>query len=645
METRKEGWLHKNHAGEPFAKDSQRRWFETVGFTVCYFRLPDKKSLKGHFDLRNVISIAPISDAEDIKAAGADAVAFSVSEEGKAPKTMILAFKVEGSADREGWLKLWCSAITADAVDAKLKQYIDPELSKLLNDKFANQEAVSRQRSLFGSKVSYTKVLTPRQSSDAIAQHQTGGSSALDTPRGDQLPAPAPLPPPAKEDDVPTTFEITVPDGVKPGDRLQATTPSGTKVKLVVPEGAEPGMLLTFQVPKGAGKKKKPKPDVDPAQEKSAIAIQKRLRGMNTRKQVRPTPPPVAKPEMVDNAAADQELSKAAMKLQAHYRGLATRNEQQESARLQWLQYYVETEEWEQALGLAVTPDEEAVIEKARKMAKPPASEEELRRQKWLKYYLNNGKFDKAAEIITSPLESAMFIKAKALRATRCFACLPRAEIEKERQERFIAAVRGYVWDQAEVLALTAEEMQDVHDSKVRVAHFEQALEDHKLDEAQQLAITDAEEARVAKAIAAQGGTANGHHHVSEMQISIPVSKETQAAALKVQAIVRGHQARDHQEEAASGMAALLCRRGAARRGAEVVHPAGRDDGHQALTGGRQGRLGGPRRRHCRVAAAQARALPGAQAGIQGGPGAHGVTTHAPQADPGPAGGHVGPVH
>ena len=39
METRKEGWLHKNHAGEPFAKDSQRRWFETVGFTVCYFRL------------------------------------------------------------------------------------------------------------------------------------------------------------------------------------------------------------------------------------------------------------------------------------------------------------------------------------------------------------------------------------------------------------------------------------------------------------------------------------------------------------------------------------------------------------------------------------------------------------------------------
>ena len=50
------------------------------------------------------------------------------------------------------------------------------------------------------------------------------------------------------------TFEITVPDGVEPGQRLQATTPGGQKVKLVVPvpEGAKPGMLLTFPVPRAA---------------------------------------------------------------------------------------------------------------------------------------------------------------------------------------------------------------------------------------------------------------------------------------------------------------------------------------------------------------------------------------------------------
>ena len=33
-----EGFLTKNHAGSPFSKDNQRRWFDTSGFTVCYYR-------------------------------------------------------------------------------------------------------------------------------------------------------------------------------------------------------------------------------------------------------------------------------------------------------------------------------------------------------------------------------------------------------------------------------------------------------------------------------------------------------------------------------------------------------------------------------------------------------------------------------
>ena len=42
-------------------------------------------------------------------------------------------------------------------------------------------------------------------------------------------------------------FEVTVPAGVMPGDMLQATTPSGVKVRLEVPEGASLGTVLTFK--------------------------------------------------------------------------------------------------------------------------------------------------------------------------------------------------------------------------------------------------------------------------------------------------------------------------------------------------------------------------------------------------------------
>jgi len=42
------------------------------------------------------------------------------------------------------------------------------------------------------------------------------------------------------------TFEITVPANVRPGDKLQAMTPSGTELKVTVPPGAMPGTSLTF---------------------------------------------------------------------------------------------------------------------------------------------------------------------------------------------------------------------------------------------------------------------------------------------------------------------------------------------------------------------------------------------------------------
>ena len=41
---------------------------------------------------------------------------------------------------------------------------------------------------------------------------------------------------------------MIVPEGMFPGDTLQATTPSGVTVRLEVPEGVSPGTVLTFKV-------------------------------------------------------------------------------------------------------------------------------------------------------------------------------------------------------------------------------------------------------------------------------------------------------------------------------------------------------------------------------------------------------------
>ena len=64
----------------------------------------------------------------------------------------------------------------------------------------------------------------------------------------------APAAPPAVDDD--DTFQITVPEGVNPGDKLKATTPSGVKVLLRVPEGAGAGTELNFTLPKGSSSSK-----------------------------------------------------------------------------------------------------------------------------------------------------------------------------------------------------------------------------------------------------------------------------------------------------------------------------------------------------------------------------------------------------
>ena len=138
------------------------------------------------------------------------------------------------------------------------------------------------------------------------------------------------------------TFEVTVPDGVKPGDRLQATTPSGVKVKLVVPEKAEPGMSLTFTLPKSHS----------PKETQAATVIQCRMRGKKARNGIATTGTgskgAISKEahsneggatlEPTVHLTATADVEKAAVALQASFRGHTVRNDQQEQSRLQWIE-------------------------------------------------------------------------------------------------------------------------------------------------------------------------------------------------------------------------------------------------------------------------------------------------------------------
>ena len=63
-------------------------------------------------------------------------------------------------------------------------------------------------------------------------------------------------------------------------------------------------------------------------------------------------------------------------------------------SRLQWMGYYMQPEvaQWEEALALAVTPEEEEQVA----AAKAGIAYEEEKRTKWFHFYLSNSNFDKA---------------------------------------------------------------------------------------------------------------------------------------------------------------------------------------------------------------------------------------------------------
>ena len=58
-----EGWLRKSHAGKEYNQDSRRRYFASTGFHIFYYSDESKGKTKGHFDLRNVVEIAPVAES------------------------------------------------------------------------------------------------------------------------------------------------------------------------------------------------------------------------------------------------------------------------------------------------------------------------------------------------------------------------------------------------------------------------------------------------------------------------------------------------------------------------------------------------------------------------------------------------------
>ena len=133
------------------------------------------------------------------------------------------------------------------------------------------------------------------------------------------------------------------------------------------------------------------------------------------------------------------------------------------------------------------------------------ASPDERRRVRWLQYYIGSHEYEKATNLVTTPAENAIVLKARAMRASGFCTCIPDAgKIEAERLQAFKVAIITYEWEVGEILAYSAEEQQDVADSRTRVEVLEKALSAGDFALASRFAITQAEQDRVKSAAAGQ---------------------------------------------------------------------------------------------------------------------------------------------
>jgi hypothetical protein len=119
------GWGEKNKSSKPFKDKTERRYFQTKGYNVAYFKDARMTSRVGKFDLRKATAI---SDPVD-KDAGADLVVLIPG------KKIVVKFEEDTAA----WKKLWCSAVEQSILSDALKPCFDLELHAELIKEYGTQ--------------------------------------------------------------------------------------------------------------------------------------------------------------------------------------------------------------------------------------------------------------------------------------------------------------------------------------------------------------------------------------------------------------------------------------------------------------------------------------------------------------------------
>ena len=128
-------------------------------------------------------------------------------------------------------------------------------------------------------------------------------------------------------------------------------TPSGLKVKLSVPQGAAPGSVLTFSLPASVG--------ANEQETHAAVLIQARMRGSVARRKF---------DVGVDTSAILLRAAPDEVKAPDEGKAVTARNDEQEAARLHWMNYYIDQGLFEDAFALSLTPEEEARITRSMKL-------------------------------------------------------------------------------------------------------------------------------------------------------------------------------------------------------------------------------------------------------------------------------------
>jgi len=188
----------------------------------------------------------------------------------------------------------------------------------------------------------------------------------------------------------------------------------------------------------------------------------------------------------------------AVVKVQSVLRGKAARDSMQEDARLEWLRYFCDSGEFDKALNLCINASEEALVMDLRSRWSAAAMNaaaisvqsalrghfdrrelQESARLEWLTYYKAAGEFEKAKTLCISPAEEAEV--AQKMAATMSFE----------------TAIQGHEWDIARSLAASDEERRDLADSVSRVAYMTECAAKGQIEQALELAITQAERADI----------------------------------------------------------------------------------------------------------------------------------------------------